>query len=118
MYRITLVLLRRSLCLKFPRKHGSLLTFLSGMLRDEGGFDYKKAIVESIFAIIENNPESKENGLFASHISNNILLQSTRKGHISNNNFTAISNRLENPAAYFYSIKNIFSYWTDRESPF
>ena len=51
-----------TLCLKFPRKHGVLLTFLSRMLRDEGGFEYKRAIVESIFAIIEDNPESKESG--------------------------------------------------------
>lgn len=56
------ILCVRTLCLKFPRKHSVLLTFLSRMLRDEGGFEYKRAIVESIFAIIEDNPESKESG--------------------------------------------------------
>ena len=53
----------QSLCLKFPRKHNVLMNFLSSMLRDEGGFEYKRAIVESVITIIEENPEAKEAGL-------------------------------------------------------
>ena len=52
----------RSLCAKFPRKHGVLMNFLASMLRDEGGFDYKKEIVECIIITIEENPEAKEAG--------------------------------------------------------
>ena len=52
----------RSLCLKFPAKQGLMLTFLSNVLRDEGGYEYKKAIVEAIFDIIHHVPESKEYG--------------------------------------------------------
>ncbi|KAJ3055120.1 Coatomer subunit gamma-2 [Rhizophlyctis rosea] len=50
----------RSLCLKFPAKQSLMLNFLSNVLRDEGGYEYKRAIVEAIFDIIHHIPESKE----------------------------------------------------------
>ena len=53
----------RSVCVKFPRKHHILMNFLSSMLREEGGFEYKKAIVDTIITIIEENPEAKETGV-------------------------------------------------------
>ncbi|XP_046580673.1 coatomer subunit gamma-2-like [Haliotis rubra] len=62
-FKIVVVQAIRSLCAKFPRKHSVLMNFLSSMLRDEGGFDYKKAIVDCIITIIEENPEAKEAGL-------------------------------------------------------
>lgn len=62
-FKIVVVQAIQSLCLKFPRKHNVLMNFLSSMLRDEGGFEYKKAIVESVITIIEENPEAKEAGL-------------------------------------------------------
>ena len=52
----------QSVCVKFPRKHHTLMGFLSGMLREEGGFEYKKAIVNTIITMIEENPEAKESG--------------------------------------------------------
>ena len=39
------------------------MTFLSSMLRDEGGLEYKASIADTIIAIIEDNPDSKEAGL-------------------------------------------------------
>lgn len=62
-FKIVVVQGIRSLCSKFPRKHNVLMTFLAQMLRDEGGFDYKKEIVECIISTIEENPEAKEAGL-------------------------------------------------------
>lgn len=53
----------RSLCQKFPRKHTVMMNFLSSMLREEGGFEYKKTIVDTIINIIEDNQEAKEPGL-------------------------------------------------------
>ncbi len=53
---------KRSLCQKFPRKHTVLMTFLANMLREEGGYEYKKAIVNTIISIVEENPEAKEAG--------------------------------------------------------
>ena len=37
--------------------------FLSSVLREDGGFDYKKSIVEAILAIIREIPDAKEMGL-------------------------------------------------------
>lgn len=39
------------------------MNFLSAMLRDEGGLDYKAAIADTIITVIEDNPEAKETGL-------------------------------------------------------
>ncbi|MBV94716.1 Coatomer subunit gamma-1, partial [Eschrichtius robustus] len=52
-----------ALCQKYPRKHAVLMNFLFSMLREEGGFEYKRAIVDCIICIIEENAESKETGL-------------------------------------------------------
>ncbi|XP_060078948.1 coatomer subunit gamma-2-like [Ylistrum balloti] len=62
-FKIVVIQAIQSLCQKFPRKHPVLMNFLSSVLRDEGGFEYKKAIVDSIITIIEDNPEAKEAGL-------------------------------------------------------
>jgi coatomer protein complex subunit gamma len=39
------------------------MNFLSNILREEGGFDYKKAIVDTILILIREIPEAKEGGL-------------------------------------------------------
>ncbi len=62
-FKVVVVQAIKSLCLKFPRKHGILMNFLSGMLRDEGGLEYKTSIADTIITILEENPEAKENGL-------------------------------------------------------
>ncbi|CAF3823842.1 unnamed protein product [Rotaria sp. Silwood1] len=36
------------------------MTFLSNMLHEEGDYEYKKAIVNTIISIVEENPEAKE----------------------------------------------------------
>ena len=41
----------------------SRMNFLSNILREEGGFDYKKAIVDSIVILIRDIPDAKESGL-------------------------------------------------------
>jgi coatomer protein complex subunit gamma len=62
-FKIVVVQAIQSLCLKFPRKHNVLINFLSSMLRDEGGYEYKKAIVDTVIVIIEDNSDGKELGL-------------------------------------------------------
>ncbi|BBM97369.1 coatomer subunit gamma [Marchantia polymorpha subsp. ruderalis] len=62
-FKIVVVEAIRSLCLKFPQKYRILMNFLSNILREEGGFEYKKAIVESILILIREIPEAKESGL-------------------------------------------------------
>ncbi|KAM0832737.1 hypothetical protein ACQ4PT_064711 [Festuca glaucescens] len=62
-FKIVVVEAIRSLCLKFPLKHRSMMIFLSNSLREEGGFEYKKAIVDSIVTLISAIPDAKEMGL-------------------------------------------------------
>lgn len=62
-FKVIVVDAIRSLCLKFPAKQSSMLTFLSSVLRDEGGYDFKRAVVEAIFDMIKYIAESKEAAL-------------------------------------------------------
>ncbi|KPP67563.1 coatomer subunit gamma-2-like, partial [Scleropages formosus] len=62
-FKVVVVQAISALCQKYPRKHSVMMNFLSNMLRDDGGFEYKRAIVDCIIGIIEENPESKETGL-------------------------------------------------------
>uniref|UniRef100_A0A7S2I1N9 Coatomer subunit gamma n=1 Tax=Haptolina brevifila TaxID=156173 RepID=A0A7S2I1N9_9EUKA len=62
-FKIVVVDAIRAMCLKFPQKHRVLMTFLSNVLREEGGFSYKKAIVDSVLTIIAKVPDAKEAGL-------------------------------------------------------
>lgn len=65
-FRIVVVDAIHQLCLKLPHKYSTLLHFLSTMLREEGGFEYKKAIVDAVFALMRRIPESRE--LALSHL--------------------------------------------------
>ena len=62
-FKITIVEAIRTLCLKFPSKQAGMLTFLSGTLRDEGGYEFKRSVVESMFDLIKFVPDSKEDAL-------------------------------------------------------
>ncbi|KAF9451392.1 coatomer subunit gamma [Macrolepiota fuliginosa MF-IS2] len=62
-FKVIIVDAVRSLCLKFPSKHTSMLGFLSGVLRDEGGYDFKRAVVEAIFDMIKFISDCKEQAL-------------------------------------------------------
>lgn len=59
-YKVTVVEAIRSLTLKYPQKHYSLMTFLGNALREEGGLAFKRAIVDTYMVIMEQIPESKE----------------------------------------------------------
>lgn len=61
-FKVIVVNAIRSLCLKFPAKQSVMLTFLSGVLRDEGGYDFKKSVVEAIFDMVKYISDSKEAG--------------------------------------------------------
>lgn len=62
-FKIVVVNAIRSLCFKFSSKLLVLMNFLSKVLREEGGFEYKKEIVNSILDLIQEIPEAKEPGL-------------------------------------------------------
>ncbi|WVR06443.1 hypothetical protein IAU60_003474 [Kwoniella sp. DSM 27419] len=62
-FKIIVVDAIRSLCLKFPAKQAVMLSFLSGVLRDEGGYDFKHAVVEAIFDMIKYIKDCRETAL-------------------------------------------------------
>lgn len=61
-FKVIVVDAVRSLCLKFPNKHASMLDFFGRVLREEGGLVYKEATVESICGLIEKIPSCKDIG--------------------------------------------------------
>lgn len=61
-FKVIIVSTVHSLCIKFPRKQAEMLTFLGSLLRDGGGYDFKKTIVEAMFDIVHIISESKDLG--------------------------------------------------------
>jgi len=62
-YKITVVRSLQQLCFTYPNKHRILVGFMSNFLREEGGFEFKKTIVNSIIALIKAVPETSESSL-------------------------------------------------------
>jgi len=62
-FKIVVVKAIRELCVKYPAKHRIMVGFLSTFLREEGGYDFKKAIVDSIVELMSTIPETKETSL-------------------------------------------------------
>lgn len=61
--KVTVVQAIHELALRTPTKHKSIMTFLSNALRDEGGYEFKKAILDALLDIMEAIPDSKTDGL-------------------------------------------------------
>lgn len=59
-FKVKVVDAIRALCEKYPYKYDALMSFLGDSLKDEGGFAYKKAIVEAFLDLVDKIPESKE----------------------------------------------------------
>lgn len=62
-FKIVVVEAIESLCLKYPQKFKVLLNFLANFLREEGGFEFKKTIVNAILSLIDKIPDAAEYGL-------------------------------------------------------
>lgn len=62
-FKITVVHSLQKLCLTYPAKHRVLVGFLSNFLREEGGFEFKKSIVNSIVSLVRTVPETTESSL-------------------------------------------------------
>lgn len=62
-FRVVIIDAVRSLALKFPAKHVSMLSFLSGTLRDEGGITFKSAVVAALIDMIRSIPECRDAAL-------------------------------------------------------
>lgn len=62
-FKIVVVEAIKNLCIKYPQKHRVLLNFLANFLREEGGYEFKKTITDSILFLIDRIQECKESGL-------------------------------------------------------
>lgn len=62
-FKIIVVDAIRSLALKFPAKYATMLSFLAGTLRNEGGINFKTAVVEALFDMITYIPDSRDEAL-------------------------------------------------------
>eukprot|EP00732_Lithocolla_globosa_P002034 Lithocolla_globosa_v1_NODE_1195_length_2795_cov_83.101095.p1 type:complete len:873 gc:universal NODE_1195_length_2795_cov_83.101095:2725-107(-) len=64
-FKVVVIEAIRTLCIKFPSKQTAMLNFLAAGLRrpDEGGYEYKKALVDTLITFTSELPETKEFGL-------------------------------------------------------
>ena len=62
-FKIVVVDAIKALCIKYPAKHRTLMSFLSSSLREEGGYEFKKTIVDAILEIVKEIPDAIEIGL-------------------------------------------------------
>lgn len=62
-FKIVVVDAIKNLCIKYPQKHRVLLNFLANFLREEGGYEFKKTITDSILFLIDRIQECKESAL-------------------------------------------------------
>lgn len=63
-FKIVVVKAIRELCIKYPKKHRVMVSFLATFLREEGEYEFKRAIVDSIVELMSLIPETKESSLF------------------------------------------------------
>jgi len=62
-FKIVVVKAIRELCIKYPKKHRVMVGFLATFLREEGGYEFKKCIVDSIVELMGSITETKESSL-------------------------------------------------------
>ncbi|CDF34210.1 Coatomer subunit gamma [Chondrus crispus] len=59
-FKVKVVSAIHALCIKYPSKYYALMNFLGNALREEGGFEFKRAIVDAYLGLMDKIPESKE----------------------------------------------------------
>ena len=93
----TLIRLQLLRCDLRERRYRALMNFLSNVLREDGGFEYKRAIVDSILILIKDIPDAKEPGL--AHLCEFIEVRSLWDSERLSLPCNALS-ALRNPAAW------------------
>jgi len=63
-FKIEVVRAVKGLCMQYPAKHKTLMSFLSSNLREDGNAEFKKGLVDAIILIIAQVPAAREGGLF------------------------------------------------------
>ncbi len=62
-FKVVLVEAVQDLGMKFPDKHATLLNFLLNVIREEGGFAFKRAVAHCMITIATSHPNTMEHGL-------------------------------------------------------
>mmetsp|Transcript_92996 Transcript_92996/g.259075 ORF Transcript_92996/g.259075 Transcript_92996/m.259075 type:complete len:927 (+) Transcript_92996:124-2904(+) len=62
-FKIDVVRAVKGLCLQYPSKYKTLMSFLSSNLREDGNAEFKKDLVDALILIISQVPAARENGL-------------------------------------------------------
>ena len=62
-FKITVVHSMQQLCLRYPMKHRVLVGFMAEFLREEGGFEFKRSIVDAIVSLTRMVPETADSSL-------------------------------------------------------
>lgn len=62
-FKIVIVKSISELCAKYPPKHRVMLGFLATFLREEGGYEFKRSIVDSMVGMMSTIPETKDTSL-------------------------------------------------------
>ncbi|KAL7537421.1 hypothetical protein ACHAXR_007807 [Thalassiosira sp. AJA248-18] len=57
-YKISMLRSLEEICITYPSKHRYILSYLSNLLREEGGFDFKRSIIDSIVSLMKKVPET------------------------------------------------------------
>mmetsp|Transcript_68621 Transcript_68621/g.146918 ORF Transcript_68621/g.146918 Transcript_68621/m.146918 type:complete len:937 (-) Transcript_68621:64-2874(-) len=63
-FKIEVVRAVKALCLQYPGKYKTLMSFLSSNLREDGSADFKTDLVDALILIIAKVPAAREAGLF------------------------------------------------------
>jgi len=61
--KVTVVQAIHELALRLPAKFKTIMAFLANALREEGGFEFKKAILDGLLDIMEVIPDAQPDGL-------------------------------------------------------
>lgn len=61
--KVTVVQAIHELALRIPAKHRPIMTFLANALREEGGFEYKRSILDALMDIMAVLPDASNEGL-------------------------------------------------------
>lgn len=62
-FKVILVGSVQKIAQKYPQKQVVIMTFLTNVLREEGGYEYKKSVVEAIFSLVDCLPQCLEQTL-------------------------------------------------------
>lgn len=62
-FKIVVVKSIKEICTRYPKKHRVMVGFLASFLREEGGYEFKKTIVDNIVELMFTLGETKESSL-------------------------------------------------------